>query len=113
MFRVPGSRAERRTRNTNPEPGTWNPELQGLIHLRPIHHVPPRSDVIGTTVLVLQVVGVLPDVASENRVLPFHQRIVLIRRAGDRQLAAVVDQPHPPAAEPAGSGFAPLLLERV
>jgi hypothetical protein len=36
-----------------------------LADLRPVDHVPPRVDVVGTAVLVLDVVGVLPDVYAE------------------------------------------------
>src|SRR6185436_4750008 len=87
--------------------------LQRFIDLSPIHHVPPRADVVGPAVLELQVVRVLPDVEAEERRLAFHERVVLVRGAGYRQLAAIVQQPHPPAAEAAGSGLAPLLFEGV
>src|SRR4026208_2305792 len=80
---------------------------------RPVDDVPPCRDVVGTAVLVLQVVGVLPDVEPENRLLAVHDRVVLVGRALDRQLAAVVDQPGPPAAEAADTCLRELLLERV
>src|SRR4029450_9828330 len=55
----------------------------------------------------------LPDVETENRLLAFHQRVVLIRRARDGELSPVVQQPHPPAAESSGAGLRPLALERI
>src|SRR5437762_5350788 len=33
----------------------------------PVYHVPPCLDVIGTTILVVQIVGVFPNVETENR----------------------------------------------
>src|SRR5262245_4309634 len=64
-------------------------------HRIPVDRVPPRRHVIRTTILVLQVVRMLPDIESEDRVLSVHQRRILVRRAGDRELAAVVDEPRP------------------
>src|SRR5689334_14688322 len=83
-----------------------------LRHGIPIDHVPPRGHVVRTLVLVLQVVRVLPDVESEQRLLTFHQRIVLIRRARDRELAvALVDQPRPARPESTRRRGGELLLE--
>ena len=78
----------------------------------PIDDVPKRGDVIGTTVLVVQVVSVLPNVQSENRRAAdardrlSHQRAVLIGGAADFQLAAVDDQPSPAAAEASRAALA-------
>ena len=53
---------------------------EAFVHLGPVHHVPPRGEVVGATVLILQVVGVLPDVGAEDRRgLAVHQRVVLVR----------------------------------
>src|SRR6478736_5919040 len=84
---------------------------EALVHLAPVHHVPPRRDVIRPLVLVLQVVGVLPDVESEDRLLAFHERIVLVGRAGDRQLPALVHEPRPTRAEPPDAGRRELLAK--
>ena len=86
---------------------------QGLAHLVPVDHVPPRGDVVRPAVLILQVVGVLPYVEPENRRLPLHQRIVLIRRAGDGELPAIGDQPRPAAAEAASRRLGELLFEGI
>src|SRR5436190_9776502 len=64
-----------------------------LVDFRPVHDVPPPRDVVGPTVLVLQIVGVLPDVDAEHGLLPIHQRTVLIRRAFDGELVAARDHP--------------------
>src|SRR5450759_2327262 len=86
---------------------------QSLVHFRPVHDVPPRRDVIGPAVLILQVVRMLPDVDAEDDLLAFHQRTVLVRGALDDELAALIDHPGPAAAEASGAGLADSLLERV
>src|SRR5262245_29653580 len=37
---------------------------QSLVDLIPVHHVPPRFEVVRTPVLILQIVGMLPDIIS-------------------------------------------------
>src|SRR5674476_896516 len=88
-------KARRRSSGQSDEP---------FCHLGPIHHIPPRLHVIRPTVLILQVVRVLPHVEPENRRrFAIHERIVLIRRAGDREFAPVVVEPYPARAEAAGA----------
>src|SRR4030081_2764823 len=41
--------------------------LVTAVDLVPVHDVPEGVDVLGTSVLVLEVVGVLPDVEAEDR----------------------------------------------
>src|SRR5882762_9666640 len=79
--------------------------LQAFVHLGPVHDVPPGVDVVGAAILILQVVRVLPDVDAEHDLLAFHQRAVLVRSALDRELAALIDDPRPPAAEAADAGL--------
>src|SRR5215216_2504641 len=45
----------------------------------PVDHVPPRLYVLGTPVLVLQVIGVFPHVQANDRSLAFHERAVPVR----------------------------------
>ncbi len=45
----------------------------------PIKGVPPGGDVIGPFVLILEVIGVLPNVQAEERCIAVHDRTVLIR----------------------------------
>ena len=65
----------------------------------PIHHVPPRGDVVGSAILVLEVVRVLPYVQPEDGRFAFHQRAVLIRGAVGLEGPAAHHQPRPTAAE--------------
>ena len=89
-------------------------DLVILRDLVPIHHVPPRLDVIGPAVLVIEIIGVLPDVDAEDRRVAVHQRAVLVRRGNHFELAALVlDQPGPAAAEAARPGRREFFLERV
>src|SRR4051794_9934039 len=81
--------------------------------LRPVHDVPPGVDVVRTLVLVLEVVGVLPDVHAEKWDLPVADRRVLVRGARDLHPGAVVDQPGPAAAEAVDARVLELVLERV
>src|SRR5690349_1164479 len=86
---------------------------ESLVNLRPVDDVPPRVDVVGPAVLILEVVRVFPDVDAEDGLLAVHHRVVLIRRAFDHELAAVVDDPRPAAAKPSDRGGFELLLELV
>src|SRR5450759_1193701 len=84
---------------------------KSVLHLFPIHDIPPRADVVGSLVLVLEVVRVFPDIETHDRFLAFHERIVLVRRAGDRELSAGVEQPRPARAESSHARGAELLIK--
>src|SRR5947208_13787762 len=60
---------------------------ESLLDGRPIHDVPPGAEVIGPAVLVLQIIGVLPDVDAHHRELAFHDWAVLIGRRDDVEFA--------------------------
>src|SRR5687768_3085019 len=89
-------------------------------HLFPVHHVPPRFDVVGAPVLVLEVVGVLPYVEAEDRGPTLGDRAVLVGGVLDPELAAPLDaEPCPAAAEATRGGRgdfgfeSPKVLERL
>src|SRR5215207_1296382 len=82
-----------------------------LGHLPPIDGVPPRVEIVGSAVLVLQVVGVLPDVHADQRRLAVGDRVVLVGRRDDRQARAVVYEPGPAGAELVDPGVLQLALE--
>src|SRR3954449_6445337 len=78
--------------------------LEIFADLRPVDHVPPRRDVLRPAVLVLEVVGVFPDVEAEDRRAPLHERAILVGRGLDAQRAAAIQcEPGPAAAEAARS----------
>src|SRR5262249_50199161 len=80
----------------------------------PVDDVPPRIDVVGALVLVLQVIRVLPDIDAEDRRLALHVGAVLVGARLDGQLAGgIADQPGPAAAEAAQGGFLDLGLEVI
>src|ERR1700691_912996 len=72
---------------------------------RPVHDVPPRVEVVGAAVLVLEVVGVLPDVDAEQRDLAGGDRVVLVGAADHGEAVGVEHEPGPAGAETGGGGF--------
>jgi len=71
------------------QPGTRQSSGCGLgkstRHLTPVHHVPKACDVVGTAILVIEVVCVFPDVQAKNGSVPDAERSVLIGSALDHQ----------------------------
>src|SRR5437660_6352414 len=65
----------------------------------PVHDVPPGIDIIGAFVLVLQIIGVFPDVDTDDRYLAVHVRTILVGGAENLKLAIGQDQPGPAAAK--------------
>src|SRR5690349_16548649 len=68
-------------------------------NLLPVDDLPECSDVFGTAVLILEIVGMLPDVQPEQRCLADRYRTVLVRRRNDFQALFADDQPCPTTAE--------------
>ena len=56
--------------------------VEGLGDFVPIHDFPPSSQIVRPTVLVFEVIGVLPNIAAQNRGLATadsrHQGVVLV-----------------------------------
>src|SRR5579885_1111234 len=90
----------RTLRRAQPASGAiWQPDAGSGLHqifalercliptgdVRPVHNIPPRLDVIGAHVMVFEIVGVLPNVQSEDPDTPLHQWVVLVWRAFDDQ----------------------------
>src|SRR5262249_60758035 len=69
--------------------------LEPLLDGVPVDDAPPRLEVVRATVLVLEVVRVLPDVDAEQRDVALHDRRVLVGSRIDRESGAVVDEPCP------------------
>src|SRR3984893_12604164 len=83
---------------------------QALVDGVPVDRVPPGGHVVGTPVLVLEVVRVLPDVDAQDRHPALRYRVVLVREALDHQLAAGQVGPAPAAAELADARLAGSVL---
>src|SRR5947209_16506191 len=83
------------------------------LDLGPVDDVPPGLEVRRTLVLVLEVVGVLPDVDAEQRHVALHEGRVLVRRRVDREAGAVPGEPRPAAAEALDAAVVDRSLERV
>src|SRR5690606_39998731 len=87
---------------------------EALGDLIPVYHIPPGRDIVSPEVLVLQIIGVLPNVDAENRRLPLRKRRVLVSRGRDGKVAVLInDQPAPAAPEMTGCLAAELLLELI
>src|SRR5208282_4061847 len=87
--------------------------VKSLFDFSPVDDIPPRADVISPPILVLQVVGVLPNVEPQHREFPFHNRAVLVGGRVDIKLAALGDEPSPSRAKAAHGGGGELLFEGV
>ena len=68
----------------------------------PVNDVKKCTNVVGAPILIIEVIGVFPNVEAKNRSSAFHEWIVLIRRALDDKLSIVNAQPGPATAQPSG-----------
>src|SRR5712675_133274 len=87
--------------------------VKPLLDLRPVYNVPPSGEVLGSAVLILQVICVFPNVHAHHREFALHQRTVLIRRGYDVDLATALHQPRPPRAKPAHTRGVHFFLELI
>src|SRR3954452_24080323 len=93
----------------------WNDDLrlveQGL-DVFPVDEVfHERLEIVGTAVAVVDVIGVLPDVAAQDRGGTVHQRIIAVRGLGDLELAVLDLEPAPAGAELANASRLEVGLE--
>ena len=80
----------------------------------PVDHVPECFQIGRALVLVLQIVGMLPDIDTDDRGLAIAQRAVLVRGAQHFQLAtAVDDEPRPTGTEAGGASRVNLFFQAV
>ena len=80
----------------------------------PVHQVPERFDEFRTSIAVIDVIGVLPNVTGQQRLVACSHRVA--GTDGARQTEAAVgllDQPRPAGAEGTDSGLGELFLELV
>src|SRR5437660_6318531 len=70
----------------------------------PVYDIPPSVEVFGAAILVLKVVGMLPDVVAHDGIATFHEGTVLVGSRCDVQLATrVEDEPYPAGTKAFGA----------
>src|SRR5438874_10296449 len=80
----------------------------------PVDNVPPGRKVIWTAVLVLEVVGMLPDIVAHDRVVSIHERAVLIGAGDNLEFATLIkDEPRPTRAKTLCASIVECCLESV
>src|SRR5579885_3196401 len=72
-----------------------------------------RPDEIRPAILIVQVIGMLPHIAGEERLLPGRDRSHCVRALHDLELVLLGDQPRPSAPELADRGRLKHILELV
>ena len=73
---------------------------EALVNLVPVQDVPPGGEIFGAAIVVFQVVGVLPDIVSEDGIESLRNGVVLVRRGHDLHFSiGFACQPDPAAAE--------------
>src|SRR5688500_12783125 len=91
--------------------GLFLRSLVNLVYFVPVNDVPPGFEIVSAFVLVFEIVSVLPNIHAEDRLGAFHERVVLVRSAGDFEFAAFDNEPRPAAAKSAGARRFQLFLE--
>src|SRR3954469_19224849 len=118
-FSIPSFRSGKADPGMREAPGPCKPQAlssSGLVEqgldVFPVHEVlDKRLQIVGTAVAVVDVVGVLPDVAAEDRGGAVHQRILAVRGLGNLELAVLDLEPAPAGAELADAGRLEVRLE--
>src|ERR1700759_5843862 len=86
--------------------------FEQLLDVFPVHQmIDERLQIVRTAVAIIDVVGVLPDVAAEDRRGAMNQRALAVRGLGDLQLAVLDRQPAPAGAELSDAGGGEIGLE--
>src|SRR5690348_9883523 len=82
--------------------------------LVPVDDIPPGRQILWAPVLILQIVGMLPDIVAHYGVETVDEWAVLVGRRGDRELAIRADdQPRPAGAEAFGARVIERRLELI
>ena len=80
----------------------------------PVHRVPPGFEIVGAAVLVVQVIGVLPDVVADRTRLPSISGVSWLGASRSRACRPCVDgDEHPAGAEDARAGGVEVGLQLV
>src|SRR5690606_2335934 len=70
-------------------------------------------EIVGTAVAVIDVVGMLPHVAAEDRLRAVHEGVLAVRRLHDDELAVLHSEPRPTRTELADARLDEVFLELV
>src|SRR6266576_672664 len=89
----------RGSRSAPPQAFRLRDLFEPALYRVPVDDVPPGLEVVGPAVLVLQVVGVLPDVDAEQWGVGLRDRRVLVSGRVDGKARPVMDEPGPARAE--------------
>src|SRR5204862_3785127 len=81
--------------------------------LGPVHDRPPAGEILAAPVLVLQVVGVLPEIVDEQREAAMQLRMVMRRGGQHLEPAALFERPYEPHPAAAAQGCAGLIEARL
>jgi acetylornithine deacetylase/succinyl-diaminopimelate desuccinylase-like protein len=85
-----------------------------LRHIFPVHQVlDERLEIVRAAVAIVDVIGVLPHVAAEDRRAAVHQRAFAIGGLGDADLAVLDGQPGPARAELRDAGLDEVFLHFI
>ena len=87
---------------------------QSFFHYSPVHNLPQGLQVRGPAILIVKVIGVLPNIESQKRTRAMGDGVIGARVLGDAQLPHLVRlQPNPTAAEEGSTFGDELVLEGV
>src|SRR5882757_8093576 len=85
-----------------------------VVHLRdvfPIHEmIHDGLKIVRPSIAIIDVVGVLPHVAAEDRLAAVHQRVLAVRGLGDDDLAVLDGEPGPARAKLRDAGLNEILF---
>src|SRR5579885_1103664 len=74
--------------------------FEAAVDFVPVHDIPPRGQIIGAAIVVLQIVSVFPNVIAHDGEHSLRNWIVLIGGADDLELTVrFANQPCPATAE--------------
>ena len=94
--------------------GVWLEHLEIFGDLGPVDEVPEGVDVVWATVLVVEVVGVLPDIQAKDWFVSEHDGGVLVGGGADMEFAFGVEaEPRPAGAEAGGGLVGELFFEAL
>lgn len=88
------------------------PSLESLLHHLPVDHIPDGTEVLGLAVLVLQVIGMLPSINTQQWCVLANNRILVGICANlDLSSLVILYEPCPSASLDTSEGGVELCLE--